>query len=359
MPPSDEEIRNLLLKYIAGETDEEEVAFVEKWLGNHPEAFQEFEQLWDLWYAVGTATNVFRFNVDEGWNETLLMIRESKIGHKRKRSFKKIIVWGSSAAATLLLFLGFVFWQEHNKTVDHSLVQPANNTFLTHSKNNRDTTYIRPYDTKIQTPLGKKRKVKLPDGSIVWMNGGTLIHFHMDQKQGARTLYLRGQAFFNIAHESDMPFVVNMEHATIKVLGTRFNVSAYPEDSTVEATLTSGRILFKTTANNQTIKRQIQPGQQIAINYLSGRVEVSIVDTTFYTSWKEGKLIFNNQSFKEVARAMEHKYNIKIIFNSPDLQYKKLNGYLQKETLDEALTALKLTLQFDYKIKGNKVFIYQ
>lgn len=356
MPPSDEEIRRLLLKYIAEETNEEETANVEKWLKAHPEAFEEFEQLWDLWYAVGTATNVFRFNVDEGWNDTLIRIRESKLGQKRKRSLKTIIIWTGSIAAASLLFLGVAFWQSYNITTP-SLIHSVNNTAIASVNEDTATTFTR-YDTKIQTPPGKKRIAVLPDGSKVWLNGGTQIHFYMDEEQRTRILFLSGQAFFDIAKRADMPFIVKMKHATIKVLGTRFNVSAYPNESTVEATLTAGSILFKTTTNQQTIKRQIQPGQQIAVNYLSGRLKVLKVDTVFYTSWKEGKIIFQNQDFKEVAKAMEHKYNVDIVFKDKALMHKKLNGYLQKESLKEALTALKLTLQFHYKVKGKKVFIY-
>ncbi len=356
MLPSDEEIKRLLLKYIAGEINEEEAAFVEQWLRDHPEAFQEFEQLWDLWYAVGTATNVFRFNVDDGWNETLLKIRASKLEHKRKHSLKRIIIWTSSVAAAGLLFLGLSLWRSDN-TLPHSLTHLVSNLPLVSFEEKTDTVFTR-YDTKIQTPPGEKREIELADGSKVWLSGSTRIHFRMDEKQQIRTLFLSGQAFFDIAHKADMPFEVKTDHAVIKVLGTRFNVSAYPQDSTVQATLTSGRILFKAIRNHQKIERQIQPGQQIAINYLSGRLEVSRVDTVFYTSWKEGKIIFNNQTFSEVVKAMEHKYNVAIIFKDASLMHKRLNGYLQKESLKEALTALKLTLKFHYEIKGDKVFIY-
>lgn len=357
MLPSEEEIKGLLLKYIAGETNDQEAALVEKWLRDHPEAFQEFEQLWDLWYAVGTATNVFRFNVDEGWNETLLKIRASKLAHKRKNSLKKIIIWVSSIAAACLLFLGISLWRSPRNS-PHILTRLASHLPVGLLKENTDTIVTR-YDTKIQTPPGSKREIKLPDGSTVWLSGSTAIHFRMNEKQRVRTLFLSGQAFFNIKDKANMPFVVKTKHATIKVLGTRFNVSAYPQDSIIQATLTSGRIVFETIRDHLKVERQIHPGQQVAINYLSGRLEVSDVDTVFYTSWKEGKIIFNNQEFNEVTKAMEHKYNVDIIFEDRSLIHKRLNGYLQKESLTEAMTALKLTLKFHYKIEGNKVFIYQ
>ena len=355
MPPSEDEIRRLLLKYIAGETNQEEVEQIEGWLKEDPEIFKEFEQLWDLWYAVGTATNVFRFNVDEGWNETLQRMRKSGSAQKRKRSVRRWLIAASSVAAALLLFLGFSFWRAGNLTHRGTSAVAALPGPEVHAEDSV-AGYTR-YDTKVQTPEGARRKMVLADGTRLWLNSGTSIHFFMDEKKQMRTVYLSGQAFFDIAQNAHMPFVVTTKHATIKVLGTRFNVSAYPNDSTVEATLIQGRILFKTTAHQQEVKQQLQPGQKIAINYLSGRLDISNVDTVFYSSWKEGKLIFRNQLFRQVARAMEHKYNTSIVFRSPALEYERLSGYLEKESLTEALDALQLTLRFQYRIKDGTVII--
>src|SRR5699024_3261520 len=214
------------------------------------------------------------------------------------------------------------------------------------------------YDTETQTLPGKRQKVELPDGSTVWLNGGTKIHFIMNEKQGTRKLLLNGQAFFDIADMKNMPFIVNAAHASIKVLGTQFNVTAYADDSTVETVLTSGKILFESNMEGKKVEKRIEPGQKIAVNYLSGEVNILKVDTVFYSSWKEGKLVFNNQKFKEIVNALEHKYNVEIIFKDKTLMNKRVNGYLQKEDLQEALTALKMTLQFQYKKSGREIYIY-
>jgi ferric-dicitrate binding protein FerR (iron transport regulator) len=359
MPPSDE-VRNLLLKYIAGETDKAESAMVESWLESDPKVFEEFEQLWDLWYAVGTATNVFRFNVDKGW-EALLNKRQAETTVKKNGSvLKKIVIWSGGVAAAVLLLIGFVVWQ---KKADNLGVRRADGPVLslvtTTQSKEADTAAEGITTMEAGTDPGRRKRIKLPDGSVAWLNGGTTIRYTTGEKKGVRMLYLSGQAFFNITHNAKEPFIVKTKHASIKVLGTRFDVVAYPNDAVTEAVLTGGSIVFTTETAHKKITTHIDPGQKISLNYLSGQLSVIEVDTAFYASWREGRLLFRNETFGEVARAMGHKYNVTFTFKDKSLCGKKLNGYLEKESLQEALEALKLTLQFHYKIIGDSVVIYQ
>lgn len=352
MPLSDGQ-RSLLLKFIAGEADHEESERVENLLAENPDVFSEFEQLWELWNAVGTATNVNKFNVDNGW-EALL----SKGLANRQKSGKKnrIIIIAASVAAALVIWLGWSFMS--NGTFDRETpFQP--NEQLTASVN--ETPVIKEAeknnDVYVKTNAGVRKKIKLPDGSTVWLNGGSLIRYPGSAGEHERELYLRGQAFFDIKHNERKPFIVKTDHATIKVLGTRFDLVAYPKEEITEAVLTGGSILFTTESDHKQISKKISPGQKISLNYLSGKLQVTDVDTAFYASWKEGKLLFRNERFQTVARAMDHKYNINILFLNTSLENKRLSGYLEKESLEEALKALQLTLQFKYDIKDDTVLI--
>lgn len=358
MPLSDE-VRNLLLKYIAGETDDEESEKVERWLRDDPKIFEEFEQLWDLWYAVGAATNVFRFNVDKGWEEVLRKRMQIEEAKKSSRSLKKIMIWSGSAAAVLLLLLATLFWWK-NENKNLQTQQTGQIALLSGAPAiKKDTTTTSQNTLIAKTASGERKQISLPDGSQVWLNGNTKITFITSKKNSKRILYLSGQGFFDIKHNVNKPFIVKTPHASIKVLGTRFDVIAYPDDAVTEAVLTGGSILFTTNKVHKQISRHIDPGQKVSINYLSGQLKVINVDTTFYTLWREGKLLFRNETFARVAKAMEHKYGIQIIFKDQSLSEERLNGYLEKESLREALEALKLTLQFQYKIENEEVIIYK
>lgn len=359
MPLSDG-TKSLLLKYIAGEASEEEIDLAEELLKNDPSVFKEFEQLWDLWYAVGSATNAFEFNVDDGWNSLIQRVGGNVV-RKKKRPFhkKKLIIWGGSIVVAGIVLLGLLWYRSG------SLVPAKVNRNEQQSlsfKDSRSQLRVEDYtagpgSTEVKTLTGKHKQIQLPDGSKVWLDGNTSIRFTVNKKESVRMLYLSGQAFFDIKRQKDIPFFVKTKDALIRVLGTRFNVEAYPGDSTVETTLTSGSIMLTSKTGSEEVLRQIKPGEKATINSLSGRLEVQQVDTTFYTSWKEGKIIFSGQPFGAVAKAMEHKYNVSISFENPSLRNKKLNGYFDRESLKEALTALKLTLQFHYQINGDHVII--
>lgn len=355
MPLSDD-VRNLLLKYIAGETTVSESEQVESWLADDPNVFNEFEQLWDLWYVVGTATNVFRFNVDKGWEglaQKRLKQKEIKADGKR---LKKSLIWGGCIAATILIILGWLFVPK-NELIRAGTTHTDQVGTMYHGQLKPFKDSVSRKDVIVKTAPGERRKVKLPDGSLIWLNGSSVARYSFNKENNTRTLALRGQAFFDIHHDASRPFIVKTKHASINVLGTRFDVAAYPDDDVTEAVLTGGSIQFITEANRKKIIKHIDPGQKISLNTLSGELKVTEVDTAFYASWKEGKIIFRNETFLEVARAMEHKYDVAIVFKNKSLMGKRLNGYLQKESLEEALQALKLTLQFQYSIDNNKVII--
>ncbi|TAN12463.1 MAG: DUF4974 domain-containing protein [Chitinophagaceae bacterium] len=355
-------MKELLSKYIAGETDEKETEEIERWLEEDPEHFREFERLWDLWHTVSTATNLFRFDVDKGWKALMEKRAAAENGDLSKNSarrnfFKKIVIISGSMAAVMLVLIGTGLWWKMSDKHVLSLKDVKDISVSEVPKEGADSFSYEKNRIIISTAPGQQKKLRLSDGSVVWLNSNTTIRYD-NENNAARILYLSGQAFFDISHDPEKPFIVKTDHATIKVLGTRFDVTAYPRDPVTEAVLTQGSIMFTTEADNRKISKHLIPGEKVTMNYLSGRLNISEVDTSFYSSWKEGVLLFRDETFADVATAMEHKYNITITFRDTSLRNKKLNGYLQKESLQEALKALQLTLQFDYTIIGNKVIIY-
>lgn len=359
-------MKELLLKYIAGETNKDESAEIEKWLAADPDHFKELEELWDLWYAVGTATDAYRFNVDQGWEVVLKKLLSTngelkkQIRKKNRRhSFGKWAVYGGGVAAAI--FAGIIGWfwlKTPAKDSFFSKKSEVANVYKNDDRLHKESLSLKNSVTAVTQP-GKQKKIELPDGSLVWLNGNTTIRYVDDKIAERRILYLKGEAFFDINHDPEKPFIVKTNHATIQVLGTRFDVSAYPGEAVTDAVLTEGSILFTTDAKEKKISTQIIPGEKVSINYLSGQFQISRVDTAFYASWKEGRLLFNNETFGEVAKAMDHKYNVTIEFSDKSLCKKRINGYLEKESLQEAMEALRLTLQFHYKIIGQYVIIYK
>ena len=209
--------------------------------------------------------------------------------------------------------------------------------------------------TMINVPMGEKSELTLADGTKVWLNSGTKLRFPMAFNSKARNVFVEGEAFFDVAKNKHKPFVVNTGKLNIEVLGTRFNVSAYPEDNEIVATLEEGKIVayFK----NNSGKTELRPGQQLCFSTQSNSMKLTYVNTGLYTSWKENMLRFENAGFYDVIKKMERWYDVKINVEEMESFQKKYNMTIKTESLREILNLISLTIPINYEISENKVFI--
>lgn len=221
---------------------------------------------------------------------------------------------------------------------------------LKQSANNYSETY-----TEINVPHGEKSEVTLYDGTKVSLNSGTKLRFPLVFNSDNRKVFVEGEAFFDVAKDKKHPFIVNAGEMSIEVLGTRFNICAYPDDTEFSATLEEGKIL----AGNQFSKEKIElkPGEQVVFQLQSKAMRLRNVDTDLYTSWKENLLRFEDASFPEVIKKMERWYDVKINVDGIDSFSKKYNMTIKTESLREILQLLSLTTPIKYEINENRVFI--
>ena len=233
--------------------------------------------------------------------------------------------------------------------------------------------------SEISTHNGSKTHLILPDGTLVWLNAGSRITYDKNYGVSNREIGLTGEAFFDVVHNAERPFVIHTARIDIKVLGTRFNVKSYPTDKTTEATLVRGsievsikarpneKIILKpneklVVANDDSTLQRNSPGQpadtdESLVNIRKPTYE-SATGTIIETSWIDNKLIFQDEEFGDLARQMERWYGVTIRFTDPELGEWRFTGAFQNETIQQALDALKLTADFTYKMDGNKIAIY-
>lgn len=202
----------------------------------------------------------------------------------------------------------------------------------------------------IITPPGAKTSISLPDGSIVWLNSGSTLSY--PTKFGdSRPVKLIGEAYFEIV-KNDKPFVVSTSYGDVKVLGTSFNVMAYEDDNAFETTLDEGVVAFKImdTENEVTLK----PGEQIAKT--TNGYTIKRVETKYFTSWKEGKLLFNREPFPSFIKKLERWYNVKIEYNDRELDELWYTGTIEMESISEVMEmiskAAPVTYSFNNKIRA-------
>ena len=190
---------------------------------------------------------------------------------------------------------------------------------------------------KISTPFGARTNFTLPDGSEVWLNSGSTISFPQQYAE-TRSVELQGQAYFKVAKDGK-PFVVKTGYGSIEVMGTSFDVKAYLNEN-FETTLVEGSVKIEGVKKQTTI---LKPGQQSILTPTSDVFLLKNVNTGLFTSWKEGKLIFVNEPFKNVARELERWYNVRIELKGKTLKDLCYTGTIEMETFGEVLELINTT----------------
>ncbi len=216
------------------------------------------------------------------------------------------------------------------------------------------TLYLHWHNTKsdrnsamlqIVAPEGARINFKLPDGTTGTLNGGTRLDYASEFEKN-RYVKLAGEAWFDVAKNKQHPFTVEANENKITVAGTRFSLSAYPSDKTTELVLEEGKVLFESVALSTSM--EVTPGQRVVEK--DGKVERTAVDPEKYTAWREGKLVFRNDSMEELARRISRWYNVDVKIMGEGLDKYLFRGVFEDDPLEEVLRLLKMTSPIDYKI---------
>jgi len=187
-------------------------------------------------------------------------------------------------------------------------------------------------------PYGKNASIKLPDGTLAHLNAGSRLVYPSKFEGSQRTVSLIGEGYFEVVHNSKMPFIVKTEELNIEVLGTKFDLSAYPTDKIVETILVEGKVKISKPGFHLGSKDYIlEPNQRAAFNIDTKETNISNVDVENYVSWHEGYMIFETQELNRVVKKLERYYNIRIGLVDPTLGLLRITGKLElkedKETV--------------------------
>ncbi|WP_147676682.1 FecR family protein [Algibacter pacificus] len=226
---------------------------------------------------------------------------------------------------------------------------------LVYKKQNTITNLI--YNT-LTVPYGKRFEIELSDGTTAFLNAGTSIKYPVKFINGLdRQVFITGEAYFKVAKDSMHPFIVNADKLNVKVLGTEFNVQAYPEDTVSEIVLVEGSVALYEDAKQSTKKTILKPGYQARFNRLNNNIKTKTVKTDIYTSWIYGELVFRNMSFENILKKLERYYNIDIENKNSSLSKTILNASFGNEPIDVILESLKENYGLNYSILENNNII--
>lgn len=204
---------------------------------------------------------------------------------------------------------------------------------------------------EISTPAGAKTTFNLPDGSTVWLNHGSTLRYPQQFDADYREVEISGEAYFDVQSDPDHPFRVLSGELQVVALGTEFNVLAYPEDSTLEVTLISGRVDIMQSGRSGTRNLyQMQPDEHLVFQRQARKLTPSRITSDKYIAWKEGKLIFENDPFGEVIRRLSRWYHVEFELDDPTLANLTYKATFTSETLPQVLDLMELASPIAYEI---------
>ncbi|WP_194768454.1 FecR family protein [Tamlana sp. I1] len=236
-----------------------------------------------------------------------------------------------------------------------NIIGTQNGNQIVYSNDDANETLV--YNT-LKVPYGKRFEVLLSDGTHVHLNAGTSLKYPVKFLAGHnRKVFLKGEAYFDVAKDTDHPFIVKSDALCVKVLGTQFNFSSYPEDTENDVVLVEGSVKLFTTTDRQN-KVVLKPGFMGSLNKrATAEIYTKPVITDVYTSWIDGELVFRNITFGNILKKMERHYNITIINNNVDLTNERFNASFRDEPIEKILEYFKITYKIDYQISNNQIII--
>jgi ferric-dicitrate binding protein FerR (iron transport regulator) len=203
--------------------------------------------------------------------------------------------------------------------------------------------------TTVFADNGQVPKILLPDSSVVWLNSGTKITYNTNFAASNREINLEGQAFFKAAKNEKIPFKVFCNNIEIRVLGTRFDVSAYPNDKNINVVLESGKVEIL-NPKIKSFSYELNPGEMAQYDTLSGNISLKKVNPERFTSWKDGILIFRDDPMSEVITKLQRKYDIDIVVEQPDVYKSVFTATIKNETLEEIFKSISYACSVKHRI---------
>lgn len=377
--------KEIIIKYLLGETSEEESLLVNQWLNENEKNRKYFNEITFVWKTSGITQNIEQNDVEKDRKIFIQKIGElpgektMKPTEPVKRNLQlfmsntgpKYYQWLQIAAIFILAFC--LSW-----TVFYFMNRKPDTGSLAYNQ--------------IITTKGQKSQIILSDGTTVWLNSETTLRYPSAFNDMKREVFLEGEAFFEVQKKGNkIPFIVKTSEIDIKVLGTSFNVMAYPDEETIETTVVEGSVYIirkgvKSSSDQNII---LKPNQKVTLLKKGSRVILSEIETAkpimikstkaiqpisptkkeqilisrkvdieLHTAWKDDRLIFQSETFENICYKLERWYDVKIHVRNEELKkYRYTGKFVHNETINQVLEILKLTTPINYTFKQNDLFI--
>ena len=206
----------------------------------------------------------------------------------------------------------------------------------------------------VNIPYGGEYNLVLPDGTRIYLNAGTTLRYPDHFAGGSREIFLSGEAYLEVSRDTSRPFIVRTDDMDVRVLGTVFNVNAYPDGNYVRTTLVEGKV--ETSCGGERIV--MKPGTQVAYDKATRQADYFPVDVRHFISWKDGYYDFRDMTLGELMQIFVRWYDVDVRFANPLLENLRFSGRLRRyEDVSELFEQLEYTGDVAFDVKGKNIVI--
>ena len=274
-------------------------------------------------------------NLKNEWNRLLGSIQKENKPVGKTRIIGKYLQMAAGYAAAVLVGAALVFVFTHTRTLPE---QVQGGSFI------------------VQTDNSDRSFTQLPDGSRIWLNKGTKIEYNQQFGIRNRNVLLNGEAYFEVAKNKKLAFVVKTKSIDVTALGTSFNVNAYDDGNEVTTTLYTGKVNVQSTLTGY--KTILNPFEVAVFSKTKDKITTYVFTGPDKPVWMEPEFRFDMLPLIDITKQLEHNYNVVFVYRNQKIKHLKFSGTFDRdEKLDEILRVIKINTNIDYSIKNDSVII--
>ena len=208
---------------------------------------------------------------------------------------------------------------------------------------------------ELEVPRGGEYKVRLADGTLVYLNSATRMKYPVKFDEKERKVYLSGEAYFEVAKDPERPFFVEMEGVEVRVYGTSFNVNTHQKGN-IQTVLVKGSIGVKVLSSG--MESMIRPGQMAEFKQGNTKVDVKDVNVAVYTDWKDGIFRFENQRLEDILAVLSNWYDMNVFYQTVSVKELHFSGYMERyKDVSVILEAITLSTGVTFSIQGKTIIV--
>lgn len=326
---------DIIINYLNEDISEKEKEQLLSWINESEENHKYFLEIRDLWI---TSTEVLSTEAEA--NEAFSFFRGKILSYEKQRTKQHSILRYVKWVAAAVVFLCIGSWCLYYLAPEDSL--PI--------KNSVAETLL-----KEMTTNDNKHVITLSDGTIVCLNSNSKLIYPERFDADKRIVSLEGEGFFDVEHNEQAPFYVEMKDMTIKVLGTEFDCQSYSGKNITETVLLSGKVEIRLHNNNKPIL--LSPNQRFSLNKDTEHFYLDSIDASGYVVWTQDKLVMTDQDLDTILRNMERWYNTDFLYKDDIPLQSKYSLTVRNESMEEMLRLLSIMAHIEYRIEDDKVII--